>query len=472
MSRVLLVLAIEGLLGPHASAAPPGSGGIEQLTGAGDRLFAIRDGTVLTFDQRGSPIGRCGRLVPVPARRRPGPMRLLDVADMLRDVGLPDDDSTLEAEDALDDEGRLARRDATTAALPLARPRALAATAGQAWAATTDGLYQVTPGGCRRVALAGRDLVAAAAGDRTLAAASANLLFRADVPSAGEVGDRAPAFRPVAALAARPGGLAIDATGAILVAGEDGVTRIDARGDRTRLLDGPVRALAACAGTVAVLSASGLYTWDGGTLARAGDGPPAQVLTCDEGGRRWIAAGPALWSSRDAVSWTAHPAAVTAGLTAVAALGGRLWLAGDDGLVAISLDRADVQGAPADVTGGPAKAAGGSAALVSDRVAPPRAVRAPPSWVWPEVGALVTADRTPARRTVTALLVLRFPFDRPPRLRGDRAALAVEVARRDAALAEEQLAAAAGATVAPDPLDRDELAARREMATDERDALR
>ncbi|HVT09571.1 MAG TPA: hypothetical protein VHO67_19050 [Polyangia bacterium] len=474
MSRVLVVLAIGGLVARPALASrggrngtpaePAGSGGIEQLVGAGERLFAIRDGTVLTFDDRGSLIGRCGRLGHAPARTPRRSLRLVDTADVLHDAGLPDDDSTLEAEEALEDEERLSHRDAATAVLPAPRPRALAASTGRAWAATTDGLYQVTAVGCRRVALAGRDLLAAAAGESILAVASADLLFRADAPGAGDGGDGSPLLRPIAALPARPRGLAIDATGAILVDDGDGVTRVDARGEKTRLLDRPARALAACGGTVAVLASSGVYTWDGRALARAGDGPPAQVLACDEVGRRWIAAGAALWSSRDAVSWTAHSTPQAAGATALAALGGRVWLAGDEGLSAVSLDDAEVSHVPGEMPDAlPASAAAG---------APRRALRAPPSWVWPEVGAVVTVDRTAARRTVTALLLLRFPFDRPPRSRDDCVALAAERARRDGALARMQLAAAAGATTAPDLVDRDELAARREMAADEQDALR
>ena len=92
--------------------------------------------------------------------------------------------------------------------------------------------------------------------------------------------------------------------------------------------------------------------------------------------------------------------------------------------------------------------------------------------MWPEVGALVTVDRTATRRTVTAFVLLRFPFDRPPPSHGDRSDLALQIARREGALARAQLAAGFGATAAADAVDRDELAARREMAAEEREALR
>ena len=139
---------------------------------------------------------------------------------------LPDDDSTLEAEDALDDERGTSRRPALAAAAPPVRPRALAAADGRAWAATNDGLYRVTPEGCRRAALAGRDLLVLAASASKVVTASADLLFQADATDPESGGGDAWRFRPIAALAARPRALAIDAMGAILVADDRGITRV------------------------------------------------------------------------------------------------------------------------------------------------------------------------------------------------------------------------------------------------------
>ncbi|MES1207755.1 MAG: hypothetical protein ABUS79_17610 [Pseudomonadota bacterium] len=467
MSRLWLALAICTLIGPRASASggarerPPaelaGSGGIEELASDGDRLYAIRDGTVLTFDGAGSPIGRCGRLMGATARRPPHPSRLLDTADVLHDAGLPDDDSTPEAEEALDDEGGSSRRSTVRPEPAAVRAHALAATASRVWAATSDGLYRIAPEGCRRAALAGRDLVVLAATESMVVVASAGVLFQADAPDPADGGGDTWRFRPVAALAARPRALAIDATGAVLVADDGGLTRVDAVRDWTRLLDRPTRALTRCDATVAALAADGVYTWDGRQLTRAGDAPPARLLACGTGQRRWIAAGTGVWTSRDAASWTGHAAAVGAVVTALAVIGGHVWLAGDDGLTAVSLE-----------------AAVSCCALppAIELAPPPRTPTVPPSWIWPEVGALVTVDRTATRRTVTAFLLLRFPFDRPPPSRGDRSALAVQIARRDAALARAELAAGYGATTATDIVDRDELAARREMAAEERETTR
>ncbi|MFL5306619.1 MAG: hypothetical protein ACJ8F1_15490 [Polyangia bacterium] len=466
MSRLLVASAIVALIGARASASrgvrdatgdPAGSGGIEQLVSGGDRLFAIRDGTVLTFDSSGSVIGRCSRLVDVPARRQPRPFRLIDGADVLHDAALPDDDSTLEAEDALDDERGTSRRPALAAAALPARPRALAAADGRAWAATNDGLYRVTPEGCRRAALAGRDLLVLATSASKVVTASADLLFQADATDVENGGSEAWRFRPIAALAARPRALAIDAMGAILVADDRGVTRVDPGAASTRLLDQPAHTVTTCGGTVVALAAAGVYTWDGLHLTRAGDAPPARLLACGTAPRRWVAGGSGVWSSSDATIWTAHLAALGASVTALAVVGGRAWVAADDGLTVVSLETGDVCGAPPPTL---------------DLGPPHRAPNAPPSWVWPEVGALVMADRTGTRRTVTAFLLLRFPFDRPPPLRSDRSAVALQLARRDAALAQTQLATGFGATAATDIVDRDELAARREMAAEERETLR
>lgn len=208
---------------------------------------------------------------------------------------------------------------------------------------------------------------------------------------------------------------------------------------------------------MAVLAPDGVYTWDGGRLTRAGDAPPARLLACGSAQRRWVAGGNGLWSSSDAVTWMGHAAGLGASVNALAVVGGRAWVGADDGLMAVSLETADVWGAPPPAV---------------EAAAPHRALAAPPSWVWPEVGALVTADRTGTRRTVTGFLLLRFPFDRPPPFRGDRSDLAFQLARRDAALARTQVAAGFGAAAATDVVDRDELAARQQMAAEEQSTLR
>jgi hypothetical protein len=77
-----------------------------------------------------------------------------------------------------------------------------------------------------------------------------------------------------------------------------------------------------------------------------------------------------------------------------------------------------------------------------------------------------------ARRTTTAFVLFRFPLDRPAAAAGPLTALALERAHRDADLARLELAAEAAAGGATDSIDADELTAWRELAGDEREALR
>src|SRR5262249_4710618 len=158
--------------------------------------------------------------------------------EVLRAAGLPDDDSTQEAEDALEDEGLGPRRRARPAPDAVV-PRALAAKgdAGAAWIATSSGIFRGDENGCRP---AGRDglsplvvdlLVVAAAG-MTVAAATDDLLFRRGSAAVGDDAgdpDDAPAnddtatFTVAAGLASRPRALAVWSDGTPLVADDDGV---------------------------------------------------------------------------------------------------------------------------------------------------------------------------------------------------------------------------------------------------------
>ena len=96
----------------------------------------------------------------------------------------------------------------------------------------------------------------------------------------------------------------------------------------------------------------------------------------------------------------------------------------------------------------------------------------------PTVTAAVTVDSSShragswTRRAVTAFVLLRFPLDRVRMSQGEGAALALERARRQAALARLEIAAQAGASATPDPVEAGELTAWRALAADEREALR
>ncbi len=444
---------------------PLPSGHIHQIISANGHLLAIRDGEILIFAADGTRLGRCARpAVPGPrrARVRAGAP---DAAEILHDGGLPDDDSTLAAEELIEDElERDPRRRGRGSPARSVVPRALAAGGGAAWAATSDGVYQVDAQRCARVALAGRDLAAIAAGGGALAAASDDQLFRAELTGAAPAGGWW--FRPIAALPGRPRALAVDGRGTVLVADAEGVLAIGPPGNGRRVFRGQVDALVACGDDATALARDGVYRWDGARFQRAGERPPVGVLACgDAPERRWMAGGRGLWSSADGAAWTPQPAGLGATVDGVAAVGGRVWIATDFGLT------------PAWIGRGPPV---GAAPLV-DRIEPgPARTRpaAPALWSWPTVTAAVMVDDTSrhggswARRTVTAFVLLRFPFDRVRAARGDLSALALDRRRRQAELARVELAAQAAAASAADPADADEMAAWRALAADEREALR
>ncbi len=341
-------------------------------------------------------------------------------------------------------------------------PRALAALGASAWAATSDGVYQIEERRCARLALAGRDLVAIAAGGGTLAAASESQLFRAELTGAGAAGW----LRPAAALPARARGLAVDGRGTVLVADAEGILSVGSRDEARRVLRGRVDALTACGDDAAALTPDGVYLWDGAEFRRAGARPPVRVLACgDSTARRWIGGGLGLWTSPDGSTWTPWQAGLGAPIDAVAAVGGRLWIATDLGLTPAGLDREPPAPARPPLDGIPPLSGGAHRA-------------APPLWCWPTVTAALTVDASShqatgwSRRAVTAFVLLRFPLGRARAPLGDRAAWASERLRRQEEMARLQVAAQAESAAAADPVDADELAAWRDLAASEREALR
>jgi len=448
----------------RATADAPPSGRIQQLIADEARLLALRDGQVLIFGPDGSRLGRCGP-VPRPASRAPRPWAgAPDASETLRDAALPDDDSSLAAEELLEDEAEGAARPRARRGPeePSMTPRALAASGPSAWVAASDGVYRVGAHGCARVALAGRDARAIAAGGRTLAVISGQELFTADL--AGDRGAVDPSFRAAAALPPHPRLLAVDGRGTVLIADDAGVLSFDAAGEAHRVLEVRADALTACGQTVGALAANGVYLWGGERFSRVGGRPPARVLGCGDGPqRRWLAGGLGLWSSPDAAVWTEQRGWLGTTVAGVAAAAGRVWVVTEAGLAPVRMDdRSPVGPAPMVISPGE----------------PARPTRRPSVWCWPTVTAALTVDwswRSSgawARRTTTAFLLVRFPFDRPPPPGGEITALALERTRRDADLARLELAADVAARGALDPIEADEMAAWRELAAAEREALR
>jgi hypothetical protein len=339
-------------------------------------------------------------------------------------------------------------------------PRALAASGASAWVAASDGVYRVGAQRCARVALPGRDVRAIAVGGDKLAVIIGDELLTADLGT--PEGDRG--FRPARALPDQPRLLAVDPSGTVLVAGDAGVLSVDPAGELRRVLTGRTDALAACGRQVAALAGSGVYLWDGARFQFAGGRPPARVLACgDAPDRRWLAGGVGQWRTTDGSSWTEQGGWLGTTVAGVAAVASRVWVATEAGLGPVRLDD------PLPGDRGP---------ILVQAEPPARRNRVPSVWRWPTVTAAVTVDASwrsssgSVRHTTTAFLLLRFPLDRPAPAAGALAALALERTRRDADLARLELAASAAAAHASDPLDADEMGAWRELAADEREALR
>jgi hypothetical protein len=466
---------------PVADAVPGRH--IDRLVAGSTRLFALRGGEVVTFDEVGQPVGRCGGFVAALQRETQAPIGAPDAEEVLRAAGLPDDDSTPEAEDALADEGANEganersdeglgpRRRAPRTPQPGVVPHALAAVpaADTVWIATSSGVFRGDEGGCATAGLGGRELLAIAASDRVVIAASDDLLFRREVAEDGggeDGGDGGGAtFTVAAGLTSRPRALAIDAAGEAIVADDDGVSIVGSENTSTRILDRATDAVAVCGGVAAVLSNDGVYTWTPGVPpTRVGDRPPVRALGCGRtADERWIATGLGVWTSADGSSWVERLEMLGRSVAGSAVVGDRLWLAGDDGLVTLDVSAPpglEATRAAQEMSGGAIgdSASGGWGALPTGRLLAP-------AIPWPRVTAAFGTERTPIRQVWTVMVLLTFPLDRVAGRRTDPTSLAGELVRRDQALAVEETDLKAA------PAD-DEVDARLAALRQEREALR
>jgi hypothetical protein len=452
---------------PAADAVPGRR--IDRLVAGPSRLFALRGSEVVTFDGAGQQLGRCGGFASPPQHEARSPLGAPDAEEVLRAAGLPDDDSTPEAEDALDDEGLGPRRRIQPTLQVGVEPRALAASPAtdEVWIATSSGIFRGDETGCATAGLGGRELVAVAASERVVIAASEDLLFRreaeedADADGDADSGDGSATFLVAAGLTSRPRALAVDADGQAIVADDDGLSIVGPDGTSTRILDRATDAVAVCGGVTAVLSSDGVYTWPQGVPpTRVGDRPPARALACGHtADERWIATGIGVWTSADGATWIERPEMLGRSIAGAASVGDRLWLAADDGLVALdaSPPREEARiGAALGVVG--ASAGAGLRALPTRRLIAPAAP-------WPQVTALFGTERTRDRHAWTAMLLLTFPLGRLAARRIDSATVADELVRRDLGLVveETELRAAPGG---------DEVDARLAALRQEREALR
>jgi hypothetical protein len=416
----------------------------DALAAGTDELYARQGGAVVTFDGGGRPIRRCAALEARPERALPRRPLAFDAEDLLRLGGLPDDDTTTtDAEDLLRDEGiaRPARR-RVSETIPEVRALAADPSANRVWIATSIGVLRGDRDGCRPAGLAGRDLILIAASRDTVVAASERLLWRVDLER------RIPT--QVTGLTGRPRALAMSPTGFVLIADDDGVGEVGPTGEVNRLLDRPADALVVCDGRAVALTAEATYVWTSGNepVAR-GPRLPARQLACGQPPQaRFVATGTGVWTSPDGATWTAVEGWRGREVGGAAAVAGRTWLAAAGRVVALDDE--------------PRR----RAAEVTLPVAPALDTRRwiAPRFPWPEVAVLFGAQQTATRFGWAVELVVAFPLGRRGLHRADQRPIAVELVRRDSALA----AAVAGLSGAGD----DESAAVRRALVDERNALR
>ena len=428
------------LIAFRANAATP-------LVAGADELYALRDGAVVTLDGEGRAIRRCGALDPRPERDvAPSRPLALDAEDVLRLAGLPDDDTgSTDAEDLLRDEGfGRTLRARNTPAAPAVRALAADPSANQVWIATTQGLFRGDRHGCIAAGLSARELALVAVAGSVVAAASDRLLWRADLDTR--------IATQVTGLASRPRALAVSPTGFILVGDDEGILEVGPTGNATRLLDRPTDALVVCHGTAVALTADALYAWTpGATPIARGPRMPARHLACGRTpAARVVATGVGVWTSADGIDWTETLGWVGRDVGAAAALGTGIWLVAEGHIVA--LDSADAEPGRHDAPLPPP-----ASRLDTSRWLAPR-------FPWPEVALLFAGQQTPQRFGWAVELVVAFPLGRRGLHRADRRPLALELVRRDDALA------AAAARLSS--TSGDEAAARMRALMDERDALR
>ena len=404
------------LASPAAASAAPAER-ITSLAAGAHALFALRANTVVTFDAGGREIARCPRFeAPSPTRQSARAVGPIDAQEVLRLAGLPDDDfQTPEAEEALAAEGLAPRRRPRPApsAPVMAHALAAAAAADDVWIATSAGLYRGREGACARVALPGRDVIAVAA-----------------------VG------------------------GAVAAATDDAVIEVGPRGAVRVVLDRGGAGLAVCGGLALAFTSDGAWTWRWDEAAeRVGDRPPARMLACGGQAARFIAAGDGFYASADGATWRERRPGAGRTVVAAAAIGNRIWLAADDGLVA--LDEI--------VTVHPGAAAG-PAPLPTLAPLPTRRLLEP-GIPWPQLTLVFTAQHTPLRDGWSLVALFVFRLGRVAAARADGGRLAAELVQRDAALTAREMELQ---TTPPEPVHTPDTARAAQLRAirQEREALR
>jgi hypothetical protein len=385
------------------------AGRVERVAAAGDRVAAVRGGTVILLREDGTPLGRVEEVEAPPAHRKPR-ASARDEEDVLDFLGIDEgEQDTPWVEDQLDDETTLSDRRARRGGVSgQASPRAnsapaIAAADQELWIATGSGLWRLPAEG-DLVHVAGRDLAGAllAAGpDRHLILASGNQVWRVSASD----GTR----RLLATLASLQH-VALSFSGQRMAwASRKQVlwTESNEGPSQALPLPEPIADLKFCGEALFLLSRQGLamLSPEGVPELRSAHLAARHLVCPADGVSPWLATGPDLFVSYDeGRTWSSLP--LPRGVRALdAAVGDRcLWLATDKGLYCSSPDQPVADELAASDGSRPAP-----------RIVGPRAASWWASWLprlTVRTGATIATGTTGKREYQTVALA-SFPLDAP-----------------------------------------------------------
>jgi len=400
---VLLVGLVESSAATAWSLALAGR--VERVVAAGDRVAAVRGGTVILLREDGTPLGRVEG-VEAPLSHRKTRTSARDEEDVLDFLGI--DESEQESawvEDQLDDESTLSDRRAMRgersghASLRASFPPAIAATAQDIWIANERGLWHLSVEG---------DLVHVASREwagSSLAAGSSRRLLLASGNRVWLASDGRPR---VLATVASVQHVALSFSGQRMAwANRRQVfwsDSIDETPGQALPLPEPLSDVRFCGETLLLLARDGLAVLSPeGVPERRSARLAARHLACpSDGAGPWLAAGPDLLLSHDeGRTWSSVPIPRSVRVLD-AAMGDRcLWLATDKGLYCSSPHE--------PVTG---ELADGDGSAPAPRLAGPRAASWWAAWL-PRLTVRAGAAFAAGKREYQTVALASFPLDAP-----------------------------------------------------------
>ena len=322
------------------------AGRVERVAAAGDRVAAVRGGTVILLREDGTPLGRVDDVEAPPAQRK-SRVSAHDEEDVLDFLGIDESEQdSAWVEDELNDESTLSERRAMRgghsghASSRVGLAPAIAA-AGQAiWIANGRGLWLLPPEG-ELVHVARRELAAsslAAGRDSRLLLASGNQVWLvSELDGARRVLDTVASVQHVALSLS---GQRMAWANRTQVLWSDGIDELPGR---ALPLPEPLTDAKFCGETLLLLSRDGLAVLspEGVPELRSARLAARRMACPADGVGPWLAAGPDLLLSHDeGHTWSSLP--MPRGTRALdAAMGDRcLWLATNRGLYYSSPDQA------------------------------------------------------------------------------------------------------------------------------------